>query len=147
MRDKVSSSHGRARGARLIHKAAVMRRVTALAVAAISIGSAALAAEPSQTSLWKRVSAEGLPCVSYSPVDGKPVDLNVRLKPKFEATLLSQLHPPAERRTTYCWYETPTGSLRLWTGGLCGDGTEAHFELGDNVWKLASEWPIYIECK
>lgn len=123
-----------------------MHPLFSVAVAFGLAGCAAHVADTSQTSNWKRVSGAGLNCVSFAPANGEPVDRNVLLRADFEANLVGQLHvvEPVKSR---CWYESPNGSIRLWTGGLCGDGIEAHFEERGDAWKLASEWPIYITCQ
>lgn len=83
--------------------------------------------------------------MSYGPRRREPVDLNILLKPEFEASLSAQLEA-AEREAHKCWYETPSGTIRLFTGDFCGYGTDTFFEQQASTWKIASAAPIFATC-
>jgi hypothetical protein len=108
-------------------------------------GCAVPPVEPSPNPNWTRVSGKEAGCVSYGPRHREPVDLNIILKPEFEETLSAQLDA-GDRNASKCWYETPSGTIRLFTGDFCGEGTDTFFEQEASVWKLARTVPIFASC-
>ena len=83
--------------------------------------------------------------MSYGPRQREAVDLNILLKPEFEEALSVQLDA-ADRKASKCWYETPSGTIRLFTGDFCGIGTNIHFEQQGSAWKLVSNESIFATC-
>jgi hypothetical protein len=108
-------------------------------------GCAAAPIEPSPNPNWARVSGEEAGCVSYGPRRREAVDLNIILKPEFEEALSSQLDE-TDRKAAKCWYETPSGTIRLFTGDFCGGGANNYFEQQASGWKLVGTSLIVATC-
>ena len=83
--------------------------------------------------------------MSYAPRRREAVDLNIIPRPEFEQALSAQLDS-ADRNSSKCWYETPSGTIRLFTGDFCGLGTNSYFEQQASAWKLVSSDPIFSTC-
>jgi hypothetical protein len=94
---------------------------------------------------WARLSGEHAGCVSYAPRRREAVDVNIVLKPAFEEALVAQLDADA-RKSHKCWYETPTGAIRLFAGEFCGSGTDAFFEQEASTWKLVRTNVVSSTC-
>lgn len=94
---------------------------------------------------WVRISGKEAGCVSYGPRRREKVDRNIKLEPEFEDSLLTQLDG-RNRDAGRCWYETPSGALRLFLGDFCGFGESAHFEQQESVWKLVRTDEIFASC-
>ena len=112
-----------------------MRRLLFLTLPVAVGGCATAPVEPSPNPNWVRVSGEQAGCVSYSPRRREAVDLNIILKPEFEEALSMQFDE-ADRKASKCWYETPSGTIRVFTGDFCGGGTNNFFEQQGAIWKF-----------
>ena len=109
------------------------------------VGCAAHPLPASPNPSWTRVSGESAGCVSFAPRKREVVDLNIILTPALEQELTSQLGadiPKAPR----CWYETPTGGIRLFAGDFCGFGTDVFFEQEGPAWKLRDTKDLFASC-
>jgi hypothetical protein len=113
---------------------------------AVAIGGCAQTPiAPSPNPNWVRVSGKEARCVSYGPLKREAVDLNIILEPEFEEALSAQLGE-ADRKASKCWYETPNGKIRLFTGDFCGYGTNIFFEEQASAWKLVDSADIFASC-
>ena len=123
-----------------------MTRFLSIGLTAISIcGCVAQPVPVSANSNWTRVSGKQASCVSFAPRHREAVESNVLLTPSFQDLLESQLGaevPKAPR----CWYETPTGDLRLYAGDFCGDGVDAFFEQKNSKWELIKTVELTSTC-
>jgi hypothetical protein len=110
------------------------------------VGCTAQPQLPSPNLNWTRVSGISAGCVSFAPREREAVDLNILPTPTFEETLEVQLAaevPKAPR----CWYERPSGSVRLFAGDFCGVGIDAFFEQHDSEWKLVKTNDVWTNCR
>jgi hypothetical protein len=123
-----------------------MKGIHFMLVATLISACAAKPPAASPNSNWARVSGEKAGCVSYVGRRGEAVDLNIVLKPDFERALLLQLDE-ADRRAHRCWYETPEGSIKLFSGDFCAGGTESLFETHGAEWKLTETTFVSIACR
>ena len=123
-----------------------MKRLLSIGLTTLTlVGCAAhpLAASPNPN--WARVSGERAGCVSYAPRHREAVDINIVLVPAFKEELESQLDAEVPK-SPRCWYETPSGGIRLFAGDFCGVGTDAFFEQNDLKWKLSKTNDIWSSC-
>jgi hypothetical protein len=123
-----------------------MRGIHFILVATLISACAVKPPAASPNSNWARVSGERAGCVSYAPRRGEAVDLNIILKPAFEHALLLQLDE-ADRNALRCWYETPKGSIKLFSGDFCAGGMESLFEEHGDEWKLTGTNLVSITCR
>jgi hypothetical protein len=101
---------------------------------------------PSTNPNWTRVSGEEANCISYAPRRHEAVDFNIILEPDFEKALVAQLDA-VDPDDPKCWYETPTGAIRLFAGEFCVGGTDAFFEQQASGWKLVKSNMVWTTCR
>ena len=145
VKDKVSSSVVAVRAAQL-NRWATMRRPLGIGLTGFALfGCAAHPLPTSPNPNWTRVSEDPAGCVSFTPRRREAVDINVILVPAFKEKLESQLGAEVPK-IPRCWYETPSGGIRLFAGDFCGVGTDVFFERTESTWKLTKTNEIFASC-